>query len=182
MSIPIPEITLHKHVDPQALGRAAQEASRALAVATTEEKNAALHAIAEAIERQERQATSLPVDELLRDNGGSVVVAHDDMPEARAGGGFDGGLVFGVRQADVREQRAEASFAKVRHVVENAVERGEASCGRQGCEAQPRSLGVVDAASGHGYLVFDARGLEPGFAGAARHRRAALDQALALVR
>lgn len=51
MSIPIPEITLHKHVDLEALGRAAQQASRALAVATTEEKNAALHAIAESIER-----------------------------------------------------------------------------------------------------------------------------------
>ncbi|MEM6785559.1 MAG: glutamate-5-semialdehyde dehydrogenase [Bacteroidota bacterium] len=38
-------------VDLPALGRAAQEASRALAVATTDEKNAALFAIAEAIER-----------------------------------------------------------------------------------------------------------------------------------
>ncbi|MEL7361013.1 MAG: glutamate-5-semialdehyde dehydrogenase [Bacteroidota bacterium] len=51
MSIPIPEITLHKHVDLKALGRDAQQASRALTVATTEEKNAALHAIAESIER-----------------------------------------------------------------------------------------------------------------------------------
>ncbi|MEM8556624.1 MAG: glutamate-5-semialdehyde dehydrogenase [Bacteroidota bacterium] len=38
-------------VDLSALGRAAKEASRALAVATTAEKNAALHAIADAIER-----------------------------------------------------------------------------------------------------------------------------------
>ncbi|MEM9999079.1 MAG: glutamate-5-semialdehyde dehydrogenase [Bacteroidota bacterium] len=38
-------------VDLTALGRAAKEASRALAVATTAEKNAALHAIADAIER-----------------------------------------------------------------------------------------------------------------------------------